>query len=107
MRSQSIDNCRGSKCHANCGALQQPERQARSREREVGHERERDEADGTAGCAAARHLELPDLGERAPHVPALYDCGDDPYAADQLAILSVAPVEHCMTKSRSDYRFGA
>lgn len=71
----------------------------------MGHERERGEADGTAGRAAAGDLELPDSGDRAPHVAALHDCGDDAYAADQLAILCVAPIEHCATGS--DNGFGA
>ena len=73
----------------------------------MGHERERDEADGTAGRAAAGHLELPDSGERPPHVAALYDCGDDPYATDQLAILCVAPVEHCTVSQSRDQITGS
>lgn len=68
----------------------------------MGDERERDEADGAAGRAAAGHLELADSRESAPHVAALEDCGDDADAADQLAVLRVAPIEHCMTHRKGD-----
>jgi len=64
----------------------------------VGNERECDEADRTAGCATAGDLELPDSSECASHVATLHDCGDDSYAADQLAILCIAPVEYCAAK---------
>lgn len=94
MRSQGVDDRRGSKRHADGGCLQKAERQAGAGEREMRDEREQEEAEGAAGRAAPGHLELSDSGEGASHVAALQGCGDDADATDQLAVLCVAPIEH-------------
>jgi len=93
MRRQRIDDGGGRKRHADRGNLEEAEREAGPRESEVGKEGQRDERDGAAGHTPTRHLELTDSCERAPHIAALYDCGDYAYAADQLAVLRIAPVE--------------
>lgn len=94
MRSQGVDDRRGSKRNADRGGLQKPERHAGAGKGEMRDECEKEEADGAAGRAAPGHVELPDSRERAAHVAALHDCGDDADAADQLAVLCVAPIEH-------------
>ena len=94
MRSQGVDDRRGSERHADRGGLQKSERQAGAGKREKRDESEQEEADGAAGRAAPGHLELPDSRESTSHVAALQRCGDDSDAPDQLAILCVAPIEH-------------
>jgi len=94
MRRQGVDDRRGSKRHADRGGLQKSERHAGAGKREMRDECQQEEADGAAGRAAPGHLELPDSRESASHVAALQDCGDDADAADQLAVLCVAPIEH-------------
>ena len=95
MCRQRVDDGRGRKRHADRGDLQEPEREAGPREGELGEQGKCDEREGTAGHAAAGHLELPDARECAPHVAALEDCGHYAYAADQHAVLRIAPVEYC------------
>ena len=94
MRSQGIDDRRGSERHADRGCLQKSERQAGAGKRKVRDEGEQEEADGAAGRAAPGHLELPDARESTSHVAALQGCGDDADAPDQHAILCVVPIEH-------------
>lgn len=94
MRRQGVDDCRGSKRHADCGGLQKSDRHGGAGKREKRDECEQEEADSAAGRAAPGHLELPDLRESTSDVAALQDCGDDADAADQLAVLCVAPIEH-------------